>query len=133
MVANVYVNENVLVTVPGSRATYGTITQDIIDGIGYHYVRRFKGEFNRENADFFAAAKPRYAPPAAPALLGQPTTLTSNEYLCWALSPRDNGAFKFSPEIVEYYLRTLDISRDTASASASVTRVPVPSLSRLVY
>lgn len=133
VVANVYVNQNVLVTIPGSRATYADITQDVLDGIGYHYVRRFKGEFERETAHFFASATPRYAPPTIHTLLGRPTSFTSDEYLCWSQLPRDGGSsYLFSSEVMEYYLRALEISRNTAPASALVTLVPNHFLSRLL-
>ncbi len=98
VVARTYVNQNVLETIPGSRLTYAIITQHVIEGIGGPYVRIFKEQFGRQNRAFFAPETPPYSRPITSVLLGEPTSLFSNEYLCWMWPFRGDDAKLYSTE-----------------------------------
>lgn len=109
--ANVYVNQNVLQVVSGSRLTYSILTQDTIAGIGFPYVRRFKSEFRRSTSRFFRLGEQEddhlYRPPEEHRLIGEPEGISSNVFSCWVRPFRGKGAILYPNALVDFYQRAI--------------------------
>lgn len=119
--ANIYVNPNVIQAVPGSKASYATLTQDAIGGIGYPYVRRFRKEFRRQNQAFFMLKSPPFVPPNTFPLLEDPETNTSNRHGFWTRPFRGEGAIMYASTLLEFQQRAIASSRACTSRSEPIS------------
>ncbi len=124
VVARTYINQNILETIPGSHLTYAIITQHVIEGIRGPYVRIFKEQFGRQNRAFFAPETPPYSRPITSVLLGEPTSLFSNEYLCWTWPFRGDDAKLYLTELVESYLRSIDDPPSLVTTPSALSASP---------
>lgn len=106
----VYVNQNVLESVPGSRAVYSIISQDVIAGLGFPYVRRFKSGFSKRTIEFFNKPEAPYVPPTDFKLIGDPRSIETNEYICWVRPFCGKGAIMYPNALVDFYHRAIQNS-----------------------
>lgn len=104
--ANLYINQNVVDTVPGSRSAYSIIVQDVIAGLGYPYVRRSKSKYYRHTIAFFKDDIP-YMPPSTFEVIGDPESISSNEFHCWVRPFRGDGAIIYPNALVDFYQRAI--------------------------
>lgn len=103
--SSIYVNQRALRTVEGARATFATIAQDAIIGIGYPYTRQFTADFHHQTKVFFDLdTSPPFAPPSHfPTILPDPIELGANEYQIWARPLRGDGAIMYSKPLHNFY------------------------------